>query len=254
MKFYDPKTLPVSITGSRCGLKCDHCRGHYLGAMATPDEAVLTGASSLLISGGFNKEGHLPLSENRETLLKLNASITKLNIHPGFLTTTDIELLKELKPVISFDFTQDNKVITEIYHLRKTPADYVSEYLRLKQNGLEVVPHICLGLGTEDQKTLDKIVELNPVKVVLLVFRPTKNTPLQEKASLEINYLKELWGRFRQGYKGELILGCMRPGGLYRQTIDELAARIGFDGIVKPAPQLKKEFPTAKLITECCAF
>mgnify|MGYP000870014080 FL=1 len=254
MKFYDPKTLPVSITGSHCGLKCDHCRGHYLGAMATPGEAILTGASSLLISGGFNKEGRLPLSENRGTLLKLKASISKLNIHPGFLTTTDIDLLKELNPVISFDFTQDAKVITEIYHLRRTPADYVSEYLRLHQNGLEVVPHICLGLGTEDHKTLDKILELNPAKVVLLIFRPTKNTPLQEKAFLEIDYIKELWGKFRQNYKGELILGCMRPGGLYRQTIDELAARIGFDGIVKPAPQLKKKFPTAEVITECCAF
>ncbi len=256
MIFYDPKTIAVSLTGSHCQLMCNHCQANYLKTMPSPQKVLsqkgLLDAQSFLISGGFTKKGYLPLSENRELLLKFKSA--KLNIHPGFLRTEDLHLLKELDAVVSFDFTQDQNVIKEIYHLPYSPGDYLLQYEALLKTGLRVVPHICLGLGSYDEKTLLSITALNPEKVVLLIFRPTKGTPLHNKAVPRLNDLERLWLKFRRDYSGKIILGCMRPGGLYRQRVDSLAYRVGFDGIVKPAPALKAKLGPIKTIKLCCAF
>lgn len=256
MKFFNPKTLSVSLTGTACQLKCDHCFGHYLKAMVTPKEALQSDANSMLISGGFNQKGQIPLYENREILLELKSKNKKLNVHPGFLRDKDIDLLKELNAVISFDFTQDERVIDDIYHLSVSPKDYEKQYWQLLHNGLSVVPHVCLGLGEvdADKKTLEKIAELNPPKTVLLIFRPTRETPLYNKATIEIKTLEKLWQQFRENYFGQVILGCMRPGGSYREKVDKLALELGFDGIVKPTPTIQKKFKNMQIIDECCAF
>ncbi|MDD2431702.1 MAG: hypothetical protein PHC96_08445 [Firmicutes bacterium] len=256
MKFYDPKTISVSLTGRRCTLMCEYCKGHYLQSMISSEDlkAEESSENSYLISGGFDKLGRLPLYENKEFLLKLNKQ-GRLNIHPGFLREEDLELLKELEPVVSFDFIQDSKLIREVNHLPYTPLDYLNQYKSMVDAGLKVVPHILLGLGEKDEETLEKVAELNPEKAVLLIFRPTRNTPLKKREPPELTKLARIWERFRENYHGELILGCMRPGGNYRVKADYLAQKIGFDGIVKPAKPVKdalaKEATTTRL---CCAF
>lgn len=255
MIFYDPRTVPLSLTGLSCELMCNHCKGNYLKAMQSPKQVLSQksfNAQSFLISGGFTKEGYLPLAENRELLLKLKNA--KLNVHPGFLRSEDLLVLKELDAVVSFDFTQDEKVVKEIYHLPYSPADYLLQYRTLIKNGLTVVPHICLGLGNFDEKTLAVVAEINPEKVVLLIFRPTRKTPLQSKTPPAIYDLEKLWFKFRRDYSGKIILGCMRPGGLYRRQVDSLALEAGFDGIVKPTPALKAKLGEVKTIKQCCAF
>ena len=255
MIFYDPRTVALSLTGIHCELMCSHCKGHYLKTMQSPKQVLSQKgfeAKSFLISGGYTKEGYLPLAENKELLLEFKNA--KLNVHPGFLRSEDLLVLKELDAVVSFDFTQDQKVIQEIYHLPYSPDDYLLQYETLIKTGLKVVPHICLGLGSFDEKTLASLVNLNPEKVVLLIFRPTKQTPLQNKAVPAICDLKKLWLKFRNAYSGKIILGCMRPGGIYRLQVDSLALEIGFDGIVKPSPALKAKLGEVKTFKQCCAF
>lgn len=259
IKFYDPKTESVSLTGAVCKLQCDHCRGHYLKAMLKPSEALcITDRSlSFLISGGFDKLGRIPLWENKDLLWQLKTkSPYPLNVHPGFLEKREINLLKELGAVVSFDFTQDEKVINEIYHLPLSPEDYLEQFIQLKESGVKVVPHILLGLGQreKDEKTLEVLAQLNPEKVVILVFRKTSGTPLKEKDSLTLKELESLWLGFRSLYSNELILGCMRPGGSLRSSIDALALESGFQGIVKPTKDIKKRYKNAILSELCCAL
>jgi uncharacterized radical SAM superfamily protein len=46
----------------------------------------------------------------------------------------------------------------------------------------------------------------------------------------------------------------MRPGGTYRIELDNLAADLGFDGIVKPVKRVKDLLKDAEIFDECCAF
>lgn len=61
-------------------------------------------------------------------------------MHPGFLKDEDLELLKEIDPVVSFDFIQDPKVIREVINLPYGPEDYVNQYKIMVDAGLKVVP------------------------------------------------------------------------------------------------------------------
>ena len=66
MAVYPVKTLAVSVTGAACSLGCSHCGGHYLRHMVDIKnlEARLQWQkpSSLLISGGCDSTGQVPLA------------------------------------------------------------------------------------------------------------------------------------------------------------------------------------------------
>ena len=253
MKFYEPKTISVSLTGKNCGLNCKYCQGHYLQHMVSAKELKVEEDASYLISGGFDRAGRLPLYENRDLLRNL-CQKAKLNVHPGFLKDEDLELLKEIDPVVSFDFIQDPKVIREVINLPYGPEDYVNQYKIMEDAGLKVVPHMLLGLGEKDSETLQALAELQPEKAVVLVFRPTRGTSLAGKELPSLRELGAILDDFRKAYQGELILGCMRPGGTYRIELDNLAADLGFDGIVKPVKHVKDLLKDAEIFDECCAF
>ena len=64
------KYLAVSVTGNRCSLQCEHCKGKLLQSMiaaVTPDELLQPclkvserGNLGVLVSGGCDSEGRLP--------------------------------------------------------------------------------------------------------------------------------------------------------------------------------------------------
>lgn len=72
---------PISITGSKCQLQCDHCRGQILESMfpaETPErlEALINnfvskGTEGILISGGSRLDGTVPLLKFIPTLKKI---------------------------------------------------------------------------------------------------------------------------------------------------------------------------------------
>ncbi len=265
MDFYKPiRTVAVSVTGSECELNCAHCGGHYLKAMVpignAIQEAVRIRASSCLISGGCSSNGKVELKYSTDKIRELKG-IYKINLHAGLLKDEDIEEVSRMADVVSLDMPASDRIIREVYGLRFSTDDYIDMYLRLREK-VKVIPHICIGLdeGIEPGLSiLDVLPEINPQNLCFIVFIPTSNTRFENRRPPEIfNVIKVLASARLRLPHTNIVLGCMRPGGIYRRTLDNLAIVSGINGLVMPAQSAVTQAELMGIEAvwkeECCAF
>ncbi len=258
------RTLPVSVTGSNCSLKCGHCNGIYLQNMVSLEKALGSKRGrerSYLVSGGSDKQGKVPLQE-KWTELKELAARGPLNLHTGLVTEEEAKQLAEIARVVSFDFLGDNETIANVYGLSATVDDYLASY-RYLQKYSSVIPHICIGLNAgviKGEYDALRVLKEEAVEAIsMIIFRPTAGTafsgseaPLPEEVARFIATARLMFPRT------PIYLGCMRPGGRYRDTVDCLALRAGVNKIVSPAPAARRKAEELGLeisiSEECCSL
>ena len=72
---YPLDTAVLSLTGGQCALDCAHCGAHYLAHMAPVERALddrhVRAATSLLVSGGSDSAGRVPLRPHLSTIRAL---------------------------------------------------------------------------------------------------------------------------------------------------------------------------------------
>ncbi len=265
IEFVAPnRTLAVSVTGSSCSLNCSHCSGIYLQDMVSLEKALGSKSGrerSYLVSGGSTIEGKVPLFEKWPKLKEL-ATRGSLNLHTGLVTEEEAKRLAEIASVVSFDFIGDNETIAAVYGLSASVEDYLASY-RYLQKHTSVIPHICIGLNAGTIKSEYDALRLLRQEAVeaisLIIFRPTEGTafsqffpPPPEEAARFIATARLMFPRT------PLYLGCMRPGGRYREEIDTYALMAGVNKIVIPAPtaRLKAEELSLEISIseECCSL
>jgi len=255
------RTLPVSLTGTSCALQCAHCAGHYLQGMVSVDEADAAGMASCLISGGFDRQGRLPVSRCLPHVAALRPGRV-LNWHLGMVHEAELVELLPYVDVVSFDIIGDDATIHEVYGLDYSAEDYLSTYQMLRRH-VRVVPHLTLGLRggvfSGEYSALGALQAAGLDVLVLLVLMPTPGTryatcgppPLTEVADFLLTARRALPDT-------PVYVGCMRPGGRYRRDLDALAVWAGVDKIVNPAPsavRLATELGLEiKWEDECCAI
>jgi uncharacterized radical SAM superfamily protein len=135
LALYAPGTgfMQVSVTGERCELMCKHCGARFLRHMKaarTPGElyglaleAEKLGFVGMLISGGCDSSGKVPLADHFNTIknIKKNTDLI-LNMHTGFPEEGEMSALARCgADVISFDVVGSNRVLTEVYGLSLPP-------------------------------------------------------------------------------------------------------------------------------------
>jgi lipoyl synthase len=258
------RTLSVSVTGGNCALNCAHCAGVYLQNM-TPLEKALSGKRgrerSYLVSGGSNMHGKVPLFERWNELEEL-AARGPLNLHTGLVSEDEARRLGEIARVVSFDFVGDNETIAAVYGLDVTVDDYLASYRSL-QKYTSVVPHLCIGLNAGKISSEYKALQLLKGEAVeaisMIIFRPTAGTAFSEAAPPPPEEVARFMATARLMFpRTPLYLGCMRPGGRYRETVDSLALEAGVNKIVLPAPTARTRAVELGLeITiseECCSL
>ena len=268
--FFDFPTLTESITltGQSCALNCAHCGGHYLKGMKSVPEIKAQGAQnfsyafrSALISGGCTIEGKVPFTQQLDFLHKLKQDV-RLNFHVGLLDADEILQLKALANVVSFDFVADLETIQEVYGLKKGPEDYSRVYQALREV-VTVMPHLTLGLrGGQwggEEKALDALEKLGLDGLIFNVFIPTLGTRYALKQPLPVEEVIRFLVRARMRFPDiSLALGCMRPKGRYRQTLDEAAVALGLNRLVMPTPGARRLAGELGLRVirgeECCAL
>lgn len=268
--FFDFPALTesISLTGRSCELNCAHCGRHYLKGMRSVSEITTQGSPdanyafrSALISGGCTLEGKVPFTQQLDFLNKLKQAV-RLNFHVGLLDGDEILLLKDLANVVSFDFVADSETIQEVYGLNKGPEDYRRVYRALREV-VPVMPHLTLGLrGGQwggEEKALDALEELGLDGLIFNVFIPTPGTRYAEKPTLPVEeVIRFLAGARIRFPKVSLALGCMRPKGKYRQTLDEAAVALGLNRLVMPTPGARRLAGELGLRVirgeECCAL
>ena len=282
--FYPAKgTLEVSLTGTTCSLNCAHCGAHYRGSMKTKEEILSilekepTKFNSILISGGSTPQGKVPILAHMEFIKKVHDMGLKLNVHAGLLDEAEIRAIKPYVERVSFDFVYDDRVIADVYHLEgKKKEDFEKTYLLMRRiigGKIEnpegypqsrVVPHITLGLkcgeiDEGEENTIDELAFIKPTLLVIDVFIPTKGTAYENCPTPPMDKVLKMIEKAqrRMSRTTTLFLGCMRPVGKYRDTLDVEAYKLGVKGFVLPSRALRafvegKE--EVKIINECCAL
>lgn len=270
---YPAATMPVSVTGKSCTLGCSHCGGHYLAHMTDirdlPRELEIRKPRSILLSGGCDASGAVPLASRLTELSALTRSMEsrgtgfKINVHPGVASPEAAKAIASAASVISFDFVLDEETINQAFHGKWTGRDYVETLRNLRQGKAEVVPHIlaglCKGKIKGEYEAAEFLINEGIDRLVFIVFIPTEGTEWKDLLPPPVEDVVRLiaWTRTRAP-KLDISLGCMRPKGRYRRELDPLAVAAGVDRVVLPHHEAIREAEARGLSVsrkeECCSF
>ncbi len=254
-------TAVLSLTGPRCALDCAHCGGHYLRGMKAIWEAEPDNSPSCLISGGCDSQGRVPVLNHLDRVRAWRQGRT-MNWHVGFVSDAEMEVISPLVDVVSFDFVGDDVTIREVYGTDRGVDDYVATYRRLKRYA-RTIPHVTLGLrggGLGHERAAFRILrDLGVDGLVLLVFVPTPGTRYADRRPPLPEAAAELIAEARVHFPmAPIYLGCMRPGGRYRDRLDTLAIRAGVNVIVSPSRTARRLAARLDLhqllVRECCVL
>lgn len=275
--FFPGSTFPaISITGDQCALACLHCNKKYLKHMkqaSTPEDLIALcrrldarKAVGCLISGGCNESGSVPLVPFLDTIATIKKETRLvLNLHTGFLTPEVATRLGKIGvDVVSFDVNGSTDTIHDIYRLNRGVEDYRESLELLKQNHVNFVPHVCIGLHYGHLKgeldALKTIAEYAPQTLVFIILIPPTEGPSKSLFAMpDPGDVEKIFCIARAAFpRTELFLGCMRPGGNVKVPIEQRAIRAGASSVVIPTRQTQEwlneqGIPTMRY-NACCAI
>ncbi|MCD6309212.1 MAG: hypothetical protein J7M18_00755 [Candidatus Eremiobacteraeota bacterium] len=227
-------TAPISLTGKKCSRLCEYCRGQYLEHMYDLnklDKISFSKYKSVLVSGGYDEQGKIPIFENIPFLKTVKNANLKVILHPGNIDLSRVGELVGLVDVLSLE-------------MGERPPGEDAEYFQALNRIIPTVPHLLLGRwGADLFEELDYIealgdIENPPARIVFLVLIPKDNMP------------PPVLGRLKEFFKQaeiflpetEFYLGCMRPSGTYREKLDRMCIEMGFSRIVNPARSITQDY------------
>jgi len=280
--------LNISITAQECSLKCQHCRGELLKGMSaaadskklvelvekyinrTRNNSKNTGNGSLkgmLISGGFDLEGKLPvgniLSGVRE--LKSKYPFLTIYIHAGFLDEDEAAALKNSgADAVLVNLIGSQKAIREVYNLKdRTYGDYLDTIRLLKGHGLKVSPHIIIGLEngklSNEFRTVKDALALGVDSLVFVILKKASRNVDFTSSKVPHNDIIRLV-KYARGLSGDVLLsfGCAKPPGRNRYLLEIGLIKAGIDSMAFPAEETIRFAVENKIahtfVEKCCAI
>ena len=188
--------VSVSLTGTACALSCEHCKTAVLRGMRdlrrssgslfdTCAELAANGARGILISGGSDKQGRVPLLQHADDLIRVRRELGLLiRVHPGLPDEETCAALAEIGiDGAMVDIIGHDDTIRDVYHLDATTTDdYAALLERLQRHQVPMVPHIILGLHygqfLGERYALEMIRRYPPKLLVLVILMPLSGTPM----------------------------------------------------------------------------
>ncbi len=272
--FYPGNKFPsLSVTGSQCQLRCNHCGGHYLKQMVgihSPEELIQeteelesAGATGFLLSGGCLPDGRIPLPPYTEAIGEIKQkSCLMVNVHPGMIGESEAkELIAAGVDAFSVDFLVERDALEALHDLRLTPDDYVKNLARLDTlSAPRLTPHLCLGLpGATPEgecRAIDRLAPFHLSSLVLLLFIPTPGTPHESEDPPSHGRVLRVLDRALDRLDCPVLLGCMRPRGDFE--LEMKCVQHGISGVAVPSRRLvawlEEEGYHAEKRELCCAF
>lgn len=242
----------VSITGDRCDLDCEHCKGSLLATMpaANSPQALLDlgmqawerGDHGMLVTGGCDSAGRLPWADYLPVIrsLKQRTGLV-ITVHAGQVDRETASALKDAGVNQALvDLIADEETAREVYHLPKGTETVRATLEALALADMEIVPHILFGLyyGKEkgEKDALEILASIPLKQYVVVVIMPKSGTPMADidpPAPEAVARFLAL-ARMRLPHL-KASLGCARPRGRYRQELDLLAVRAGINALALPS-------------------
>ena len=268
-------TQAVSVTGSHCRLNCKHCGGIILKNMtAVETPSVLKkaaegiagkGGHSILISGGADKRGQVPLLPFIPVIKEIRSELgLKVLVHTGLVSEDLAEALaKAGVDLAMLDIIGDNQTIREVYHLNASVEDYENSLKFLAERSIPSAPHVVMGLHfgqIRGEPAALKMIAQYPIKTLVLIgFRPIPKTAMAKIVPPSAEVMGDLFFLSRELFpQTPVVLGCERPLGLHRRELETLAIEAGLNGIAYPGDQtVQTAVDLGMRVTyhsECCAL
>lgn len=264
----------ISITGTACSCRCDHCGGKLLETMipATSPEQFMQLAQRLhsrncqgiLVSGGANRKGEVPLLSFIEAIKYAKDLGLKIVVHTGLLNNEIAQGLKHANvDQVLIDVIADKDTIKSVYHLSLEPQDYLTALQIGQKNGLPLAPHVVIGLHygevKGEYKALDMIKQVNPNAVVLVVITPQPGTVMENIELPNLEQVTDVIAYARHLFPQKPVtLGCARPYGLYKRELEKIAVDCGLDGIAYPDEATftyaQEKGLAIKISEQCCSL
>ncbi len=251
----DGEFIAFSITGTRCQLQCEHCQGKILASLrpvSSPEElyqivkacVLEKGCEGILVSGGANVHGEVPLAGYPGVLRRLKDEFgTMCIVHSGLLRT-DVarELAQAHVDAVMVDIIGDQPTVRDICHLDRPVTDYDATIQILTTAGVPLVPHIVVGLNYGMLKgefsALEMVARHPPAALVLVVLVPVEGTAMESISPPDLGLVSRFIALARLTLpKTPIVLGCARPGGEYKQKLDISAIQGGINGIAYPCQE-----------------
>jgi uncharacterized radical SAM superfamily protein len=265
----------VSVTGCSCALNCRHCGGKVLETMhpaTTPAQLLdlgrrlkAEGAKGLLVSGGCLPDGSVPLDEFAPALGRLKRELgLTVFVHTGIVNGTTARALKAVGvDAALIDVLGSEETIKQTLNLNVKVEDYAESLHALNQAGLNVVPHVIVGLNRgqiDGEPQALRIIADNsqPKAVVIIAFMPIHGTEMATAPTPAPLSIARTAAAARATFPATpLALGCMRPKGKERAETDLYALKAGVDAIAFPSDAAVEYAKTRGLKVEfssyCCA-
>ena len=267
--------IPVSLTGAQCALHCDHCQGKLLRSMHAVDspdslwnlcsQAVKRGTRGILISGGCDPAGKVPISPFSQVLRRISRELNlKMVVHTGLIDEESAAGLKEVGvKAAMLDIIGSAETVKAVYHLPSGIEAYERSLEMLARHGVPTVPHVVLGLHygkiVGEDNALEMIARHPVAALVLVVISPLDGTAMSGVEPPPPDDIRRLFEKARRLLpETPVILGCARPMGPARVVIDSLAVDCGLNGIAYPAEGIV-EYARSKGLAplfyeECCSL
>ncbi len=264
----------VSVTGRRCLLMCEHCRGHLLEGMMpaeTPEKLlslgqrlVERGCHGVLVSGGADAEGAVPLLPFLPAIARLKEWGLQVIVHTGLVDRQTAEGLRAAGvDQVLFDVVGDEETIRQVLHLERTVQDYAEALALLGETGLAVAPHVVIGLHFGQLRgelaALEIIRRVGAAVVVLVVLRALPGTPMAGLKGVNAEAVGRLAAVARLLHPTTpLTLGCARPAGPVKVEMERRALLAGVNAIAYPDPLTvhlaEAQGLQSRFVESCCTL
>jgi len=267
--------LPISVTGTGCALRCDHCQMKVLqgmirvsparGLFETVRELHGHGTRGVLVSGGSTARGEVPLYPHFDDMRRIRSELgMTVIVHSGVVSPRLAAGLAAAEvDGVMLDVIGARETIRDVYHLDLGPSDFERSLSLLARRGVRIIPHIVLGLhyGTflGEWEALE-MVRRHPVStLIVVVLTPLVGTPMGGLDPPPLAQVEEFLVRARDAMPDTPVnLGCGRPLGQYKVALDRSAVDHGFNGIAYPAEGIidyaRRSGLTPRLYEACCSL
>ncbi|BCS93996.1 radical SAM protein [Metallosphaera javensis (ex Sakai et al. 2022)] len=261
------KFTTISVTGGQCSLNCFYCGSKYISSMEgamSPEVFEKTvrklysgGVRGFLVSGGFDREGKLPVTSFLPVMRKLKRELDVVfNLHPGLQSRQTIEEMRGVIDIVDFEFAYSPGAY-QAKGIKVEREAYVRTLEEFIERGPEyIVPHLMLGIPRDSEEDLKQEIELvstlKPYLMNFLVMIPTPGTPSHavkvdaKKIIPLIEYGSRLMG-------GRTSMGCMRPYSI-KEELDRTVLERGLvQRIANPHHKVVREF-NLTIYDACCSL
>jgi hypothetical protein len=266
----------ISVTGGHCDLRCAHCKGKLLESMIPAEDPKiflqvanrlrLNGANGILVSGGADYDGEVPLQKFIPSIkiLKENDPQFRVIVHTGLIRREIAKALKEAEvDQLLIDIIGNDDTIREVYHLNKRVEDYEETLWMLKEMGHRLAPHIIIGhhFGEirGEWRALEIVTRIGVDTVVLVILKNLQpdgknhfKVPRPEETS-KISAIARILNP-----DIPIRLGCIRPAHPWKRAVEKGFIDSGVNTIAYPLQgtiDYAKEIGLkTKFVEICCSL